>query len=541
MNDQVNTTLPPAAPEKEASLETRRIEDIVAAGELATALERMESFLALLDSKMIDLTHMKARESQLRQEYVVAQKISASENAMRVNQITDSFLQFAYEFKREILRTFRIADLPVISHKFTDESDIVKIVTEQMLYGRYTILKLIPGGNSGLFFHAKNRQTQQDVVLKVLKIMKIESLPKEELARVVKLKHRNIIKIVDQNFERLPAFVLLEFVNGTKLDDALRMFGAFPPDDALEFAMQLLDAIDYIRKRNIRHSNIRPSKIYIDEEGMPMISSLDVIKSDQDDLRSLSRFKEECRYLSPEALDETLDTEKVDAIGRSDQFSLGLILLELMTARPMFQGQTVAAIFADRRAFFKDPSKRIDAALRDLPSRRQLDRVLTRMLAHDPRDRFANLSEALQELRKIKNRLPVDCQAWASYYHCCRHHHNMIDVFYERFFKTFPDLKEHFKNPERQQMMLRQAVGVILDIDKKQQAFRTILQHPSHGSFNDLASFRGFLETLRDTVRDLVGDYWKEDSMAEAWNGKIRQALEIVEEHLREQPKSPNP
>jgi serine/threonine protein kinase len=525
------TELPaPPKPEPE-TLDALRIEDLVSEGHLDLALDKLADFLQQMQLRRNDLYNLQNRWENLKREDRVG-KVSQESKDLTTNQITDSVLQGLRDIKRAIPQYFKITDFPVLSRKITDQAEVMKIVTEEMLAGRYENFDLVSGGNSGLFFKATSNQTGNAVVLKVLKIMNVDDLPKVDIARILKLKHRNIIRVIDHNFERLPAYVILEYINGPKLNDAMRLFGGFQLDDALRITRYLADALDYIRKRKVRHANIRPSKIYIDDEGQPMISSLDILKTDQDELRSLGRFKEECRYLSPEALNESLDLDDLNAVERSDQFSLGLLLLEMLTAAPLFQGQTVQAIYNDRRDFFTNPSKRIAAALKSLALPEALTNVLKKMLAKESKNRYKDLLEALDALNKIRNRAPQRCLARTSYDYCHRHNHNLIEVFYRRFFAHHPEIVPDFKNAERQQMMLTRAVNVVLDIENKADAFREILKSPFHAGYTDSSFFKVFLETLRDSVCDQLPSEWPVAEAVKKWDEKIEKCLKITEEHL---------
>jgi serine/threonine protein kinase len=554
MDEQSKTNEANASETTNYTAESVQIEDLVQEGKLEAAMEKLAEFFNLVNKGRNELLQLQSRNARLFRAANIAGTLPYEQNTLATNQITEGFIQFIFDLKKEIPTFFKIADLPAVTHAIQDQKDILQIAIREILYDRYEVGpdSFLSSGDSGWFYRATIRRTKQDVVLKILKIMRIEDLQKEELARAIKLKHRNIIKIVDQNFERLPAYVMLEYINGTKLDEALKNFGGFPLDDALTMIHQLIDAFNYIRDRKILHANIRPSKIYLDDEGVPMISSLDIIKSDKDDLRSLSRYKEECRYLSPEALNETLDLIDLKAIERSDQFSLGLLLLEMISGKPLFRRKTtettkgeprerettVAEIFDDRRDFFKNPTKRLTTALKQRKCSARLMRALNKMMAENPEKRFKDLSEVLKEMEKIKRQTLSDSPLLMSFYECRRHRLDLTEVFYQNLFESFrknnlPDIKGDFKNLERQHMMLRFAVCVIFEIEEKEEYFLKILAHPSHSRYKDVTFFKIFLETLRDTVKDLLGDDWDEKTMPEAWNDKIEKTLAIVERHLQ--------
>ena len=85
------------------------------------------------------------------------------------------------------------------------------------------------------------------------------------------------------------------------LTEILDKTGPRPPSQAVDWLFALADALSYMRQKRLLHSNVRPSKIYIDEENQVMISPFDIIKAGMDD-RTLRKFREDCQYLSPEFL-----------------------------------------------------------------------------------------------------------------------------------------------------------------------------------------------------------------------------------------------
>ena len=544
MADLTNTA-PQTSPKQAPSVQdqpvnagTKKVEEIISAGDLEAGFNRLYEFSGFLNDQNDEVAQFQSRLATVEKEFDKG-KITVSEKLLQTNQIADGFLHFIQELKREILRTFSFGGTPVLAGKFKNQSDILQIVTEELLHGRYTILGPITGGKSGFFFKAFSDQLRQNVVLKVFKITNIEELPKEEMEAVLKLKHRNIIRIVDHNFERLPAYVILEFINGITLDDAIELFRGFPLPEALRVTRHLISALAYVRKRGIRHANIRPSKIYIDDEGLPMISSLDIIKQDKDALRSLSRFKEECRYLSPEALNETLDYEDLEAVERSDQFSIGLILLEMLTAQPLLRGETVQDIFDDRRAFFANPNKRLEDLLKMRSLRVPLAKAIKKMLSEKPEGRYSDLADALEVLKNIRDSAPTNCQAFAAYEVVKNRHHTLVNGFYQRFFKRIHrDVRDDFKNPERQDMMLRKSIEVVLGIEspEKEAAFLNILARPIHAGYSAVEYYKIFLDTLRDHLLDLLPHDWPhKGEAADAWEDKIRRCLMLVEQHLLHQ------
>ena len=112
--------------------------------------------------------------------------------------------------------------------------------------------------------------------------MNTDDLSKDEsvrIDRIMNVNHPNLIPIIDYRLDRLPAYVILKFNKGTKLNDMMAgLPGGLGTEKAVQIVQKLTKALDILRKNNVRHANIRPSKIFIDLNGMPMISPLDIVK-----------------------------------------------------------------------------------------------------------------------------------------------------------------------------------------------------------------------------------------------------------------------
>lgn len=520
--------------------------------------------------------------------------ISADEYNLEFRRVSTSLNAFLKEMKRLVG-----TGIPVLNQTITNQIDLLQRVSTEMLadkYGNIRPISVKEKGNTGYYFSANNVQTGQQVVLKILKINKIEDIPADEFRKLLHLKHRNIIRIVDWQINQLPAYVIMEYVDGVKLDEAIRLSDGLPLKKALNIVAQLAKALDYIRKWGIHHTNIRPSKIYLDYEGVPMISSLDIIKNAKDELRSLNRFREECCYLSPEALNDTLDYENLEAIERSDQFSLGVILLEMLTNEPVFRlpanagtsGNSINAIF-DRRIDFlkqKDAGKRREDIVRslakcNLPEGIQtqlIDDILLPMLTPDSAQRLESLTEVLDRFRAIIRELPHEtCVAKMSMDYIQDNRFDFSEQFYNNFFEITQqaidqnpglmptgktEIKDYFRkaapNPTdstrstsgsaassdnesafivspRQALMLRHATDVILDIEQpyRQEVFKSILQSGSHTPFTNPGLYKYFFEAMKKTVLSMIPSRMDKDAVDAAWDRKIAICQGIVEGVLR--------
>ncbi len=532
------------APEREEAI----IDDPIEYGKVPLAAEKFRRFSILINEEQKKFENwLQSRDLEL-----TNSEISEALREKNTTEIRNHFTQVMRNLEPEIFNFLQSVDLPVITHLVTNTTNQIPIIQralEELLHNTYSDFEFFSHGHTGWLFRATKNNPKKDFVIKFLKIKSTNDLPSEdEIDQIISLAHANIIDIVDWNFKHFPAYAVLEYVHGITLDYALKTFGGFPLEYALKTMRQIVDALYHIRQKNILHTNLRPSKIFIDEDGYVKISPLDILKYENDDYRSLSRFKEESQYLSPEVLDMNLDTSNKKDVERSDQFSLGLLLLEMIGGKPLFQANTLSGIFEKRRQFYKNPSKFLDEALPNHYCSKSLKDLIRKMLAKNPEDpkvyypnisdslkdpnvRYQNLSVVLKTLEKISSQELSDSPLLNSFNTCYDQNNDLIAVFYQRFFAKYPnvDMKSHFNSHKRQNLMLRFGINIVFEIEHKRSFLEDILNSKQHKNFLDVSIFKTFLETLRDTVRDLLGDEWDEQTMLPAWDDKIQKTLEVVE------------
>jgi serine/threonine protein kinase len=502
------------------------IDTLVKKDKLKEAMNEFNKLFHLIDEEQLNLEDLQSRFKD------------------SIEIPTDVIIQIKERFKHTLKRLEdnipKFLEIDIFTHWVTEQNQIIEKGVSKILPNSYKDISFLSYGQSGWYFRAKQITSgEEDVVIVVLKVQNINDLPaKKEIEEIIGFRRNNIIKVIDYNFKRLPAYVVLEHINGTTLDEALNLFGSFPLTDALKIIIDLVDALQQIQKYGILHSNIRPSKIFIDQNGSPCISSLDIIKFKRDDLRSLKRYKEECQYLSPEVLEMTIDTEDIEAVEKSDLFSLGLLLLEMISGKSIFYAETTIGILEKRSNFFKNPSNHLNIALQNLQQQKKsckaLKDLLKEMLEKEPGKRTSNLTDVLNRLKKISTQKLLESPLLNSFHTCYDKKRRLIQIFYDRLFDQIPDIRNHFKSMSRQYLMLRYAVNLISEIEQKEDLLKEILSSENHKHYSDVELYKTFLNILRDTVRDLLGDEWDEKEMLPVWDDKIQKVIKIVEESFQE-------
>ncbi|MFN0033855.1 MAG: protein kinase domain-containing protein [Saprospiraceae bacterium] len=518
-------------PENNDNLDTSgmRIEEAIKNGSLENGFERFDAFVKMFQAMHTDVVQQMGRLNRLKQAQSLG-KIDDKIAPLEENQIRHGFLSQLDAFKSELPLYLDMSRPELLLRGTTNQMDIIQEVLETRLRGHYEVEKLIPGGNSTVVFKLSDIYTKRKAVAKVLKVPTLDPTIEEEIGRVSELKHRNLIKVYGESLDRFPFFIICEFVDGLVLSEVLEEAGRRSPSQALNWLYELCDVLDYLVQKNIAHSNIRPSKIFIDREYHPMLSPFDIIKAGMDD-RSLRKFREDCQYLSPEMLKS--DGEKLDKRGMkaSDQFTLGLVAYKILTGKDLFTGASIKEIIENRNRFFDkdDPSYRT-SLLAEMRSP-DLIALVDRTLQEKPGERFKDLHLLLSAIKETKSKLSKERSIVRnSYVRCLKSENELIKIFYDNLLAKLPQgVKEHFKDRGRQAYMFQMAVDALIEGEHGAENLSARVSDKIHKNF-DMKTFELFLDTFISTLRGLHEEYqyeWGEDLQA-AWDDVKKQSLAVI-------------
>ena len=256
--------------------------------------------------------------------------------------------------------------------------------------GPYEILSPLGAGGMGEVYKARDTRLDRIVAVKVSKEHFSERFETEAHA-VAALNHSHICTLHDVG----PNYLVMEYIDGTPLK------GPLPLAQALKYGAQICNALDAAHKKGITHRDLKPANILVTKTGIKLLdfglakTAKTVETSDDATLTRALTGKNEIvgtlYYMSPEQLQAQATGHEID--GRSDIFSFGLVLYEMITGKRAFDGNSPATVIA---AIMERPAPSIgDVAP---PS---LDRVLKRCLEKDPENRWQCASDLKAELEWI--------------------------------------------------------------------------------------------------------------------------------------------
>ncbi len=209
------------------------------------------------------------------------------------------------------------------------------------------------------------------------------------------LSHPNIVTIHDvgEEVETGTSFIAMEYVEGKNLKQLLKDKVSFSYDRIAEIVISVGDALDYAHRRGIVHRDVKPANIILTTDGTVKITDFGIAKMESSSLTATGQFLGTPNYMSP----EQVAGEVVD--GRSDLFSLGVVLYELLTKKKPFAGDNLTSI-SYKIVHEEYPSPQMyDAAI---PA--EFNPILARSLAKDPVDRFQSGKDFVQALSEFRAR-----------------------------------------------------------------------------------------------------------------------------------------
>jgi serine/threonine protein kinase len=242
------------------------------------------------------------------------------------------------------------------------------IATDTLLQSRYRIDGLIDRGGMADVYRARDIRLDRDVAVKVLREIEHERRFAAEARTLAKLQHPNLVRLLDAGTDNGDAFLVLELLDGATLRELLDE-EPLPEARVARVAAETAAALDYIHRRDIVHRDVKPSNLMLDEYGAIRLADFGIAR-----LLGATRITTTHQaigtmaYIAPEQL------EGGDVGPHTDVYSLGLVLIESLTGRRVFDGPPAEAAAA---RLSRDPD--VPAGLSDpWPS------LLRAMTARDP-------------------------------------------------------------------------------------------------------------------------------------------------------------
>lgn len=268
--------------------------------------------------------------------------------------------------------------------------------------GRYEIRGVLGQGAMGLVYKAYDPRLQRYAAIKVMS-MGDHQVSEEHLARffhearsAAKLNHPNIVSIYDLEDDD-PPYIAMECLEGDDLKGLIEKGSFIPFERKLGYVIEVCEALHYAHQNEIVHRDIKPGNMFITVEGSLKIVDFGLARLTSSEVTRSGVIVGSPYYMSPEQVKGLSDID-----GRSDLFSVGVVLYELVAGRRPFEGDNPTSVC------FQIVSETHEPIIELLPGcSPELGKIVDRALAKDRDNRYKSGNELAADLRKVQAQIPT--------------------------------------------------------------------------------------------------------------------------------------
>ncbi len=283
------------------------------------------------------------------------------------------------------------------------------MMPDSLAQGRYQLGQSIGHGGMAEVYVALDTRLGRTVAVKVMRAdfandQIFLSRFRREAHAVAQMNNPNIVSIYDSGEEDIPTanggtervpYLVMEYVKGQTLRDIIKVNGALSQRDAEQVMLGVLNALEYSHRMGVIHRDIKPGNIMISEQGVVKVMDFGIARALDDSAATMTKSQGvvgTAQYLSPEqARGETVDM-------RSDLYSAGCVLYEMLTGRPPFTGDSAVAIAYQHVSEVATPPS---AVVPGLP--KMWDSICAKAMAKDRQNRYATAAEFKNDLLTFMN------------------------------------------------------------------------------------------------------------------------------------------
>lgn len=269
------------------------------------------------------------------------------------------------------------------------------MIIGKVLDNRYEILEKIGGGGMAIVFKAKDNALNRFVAIKILRsefiddedfIQKFE----REAQSAASLSHPNIVSIYDVGVFEDINYIVMEYIKGGTLKELIRDKGALPYDVVTNYAIQICGAIENAHKNGIIHRDIKSHNIMLKDETMVKVTDFGIARAaTSSTMTNTGNLIGSVHYFSPEQAKGVHTDEK------SDIYSFGIVMYEMLTGRLPFEGDTPVAVALKQIQEDPVPPTTIN---RTVP--RSLEDILLKCMEKEPVARYGSAGDILKDLKQ---------------------------------------------------------------------------------------------------------------------------------------------
>jgi predicted Zn finger-like uncharacterized protein len=268
--------------------------------------------------------------------------------------------------------------------------------------GRFELLEKLGAGSFGSVWRARDTKLSREVAVKIPRQPALDPLEIEDVMRearvAAQLRHRHIVAIHEVGFDGQTVYIVSDLIRGLPLDEWLKK-QPVTFREAASLCRVIAEALEHAHQAGVVHRDLKPANIMIDDRGEPHLTDFGLAKHAADEIAMTmeGHILGTPAYMSP----EQARGEASACDGRSDVYSLGVVLFQLLTSELPFRGNM--SVLPQKVIYDPPPSPR--RLNRYVP--RDLETICLKCLEKDPRNRYQSAGELAEDLRRYWDNEPI--------------------------------------------------------------------------------------------------------------------------------------
>lgn len=324
------------------------------------------------------------------------------------------------------------------------------------LDGRYELLELIGVGGMADIYRARDITEDRIVAVKILKNEFVGSEDfirrfRNESKAIALLSHPNIVKIFDVGFTDRLQFIVMEYIDGITLTDYIAKQGALKWKDVVHFTMQILKALQHAHDRGIVHRDIKPQNVMLLEDGTIKVMDFGIARFNRETDKTISeKAIGSVHYISPEQARGDITDE------RSDIYSVGIMMYEMLTGKKPFDGDSPVAIAL---MHMQSTAKKMSDINPSIPE--GLEEITEKAMQKEPTKRYQTAGEMISDIEQFKKNPSIVFE----------YKYFSTDGTTKYFDKVTPETVKPQKSSHTASQELKPRKGYVMEDDEEEEEF----------------------------------------------------------------------
>jgi eukaryotic-like serine/threonine-protein kinase len=277
------------------------------------------------------------------------------------------------------------------------------VQTPRVFSNRYELTHLIARGGMAQVYRARDRLLDRPVALKVLfPELSVDRAFVERFRReaqaAANLSHPNIVPVFDWGEDGGTYFIVMEFVDGQPLSAILRSHGPLAAKRVADIGAHVAAALAYAHRHGVIHRDVKPGNVLITDDGQVKVTDFGIARAvnTEESLTQTGAVMGTATYFSPE------QAEGIGVDARTDVYSLGVVLFEMVAGRPPFLGETPVSVASKHVRDEPPPLRSLRATVPP-----DLEAVIAKAMAKTPDQRYASADDLRADLLRFRDGRPV--------------------------------------------------------------------------------------------------------------------------------------